>query len=156
LLELINDILEFSALETGQLRLTRQKVDLTSMAGEVVREAAVTLAGKPVRIGVRGEREVFAHVDPKRTRQILTNLVGNAIKFTAQAEVSVYVAHDRAHALVSVSDTGPGISAAERAVIFEEYKQAKEERRHKRGTGLGLAIARRLVLMHGGTIQVES
>ena len=57
---------------------------------------------------------------------------------------------------MSVTDTGPGISAAERAVIFEEYKQAKDERAKKRGTGLGLAIARRLVLMHGGTIEVES
>jgi signal transduction histidine kinase len=156
LLELINDILEFSALETGQLRLTRAKVDLVTLAADVVREAAVTLAGKPVRIGVQGEPHVFAHVDAKRTRQVLTNLVGNAAKFTAQGEVSVYVVHDRAHALIAVSDTGPGISAAERAVIFEEYKQAKEERRHKRGTGLGLAISRRLVLMHGGTIQVES
>jgi signal transduction histidine kinase len=136
--------------------LARARVDLTALAGEVVREAAVTLAGKPVRSGVQGDPAVFAHVDQKRTRQILTNLVGNAIKFTAQGEVNVLVVHDRNHALVAVSDTGPGISAAERAVIFEEYKQAKEERRHKRGTGLGLAIARRLVLMHGGTIQVES
>jgi len=55
-----------------------------------------------------------------------------------------------------VRDTGPGISAAERAMIFEEYKQAGEERSRRRGTGLGLAIARRLVLMHGGTIRVES
>ena len=55
-----------------------------------------------------------------------------------------------------MSDTGPGISPAERAVIFEEYKQAGEERAKRRGTGLGLAIARRLVLMHGGTIHVES
>jgi signal transduction histidine kinase len=156
LLELINDILEFSALETGQLRLARGRVDLAALAAEVVREAAVTLAGKRVRIGVQGEASVFAHVDPKRTRQIFTNLVGNAIKFTVEGEVNVQVVRDRAHALVAVSDTGPGISAAERAVIFEEYKQAKEERRHKRGTGLGLAIARRLVLMHGGTIQVES
>jgi signal transduction histidine kinase len=156
LLELINDILEFSALETGQLRLARARVDLTALASEVVREAAVTLAGKPVRVGVQGDATVFAHADPKRTRQILTNLVGNAIKFTVQGEVNVRVVHDRNHVLVAVSDTGPGISAAERAVIFEEYKQAKEERRHKRGTGLGLAIARRLVLMHGGTIQVES
>jgi signal transduction histidine kinase len=60
------------------------------------------------------------------------------------------------YARVAVRDTGPGISPAERAMIFEEYKQAGEERRRKRGTGLGLAIARRLVLMHGGSIQVDS
>ena len=156
LLELINDILEFSALETGQLRLARGKVDLTALAGEIVREAAGVLTDKPVRISVQGDPVVLAHVDSKRTRQIITNLVGNAIKFTQAGEVVVRVTRERTHALVSVTDTGPGISAAERAVIFEEYKQAKDERAKKRGTGLGLAIARRLVLMHGGTIQVES
>jgi signal transduction histidine kinase len=109
-----------------------------------------------VRLSVEGEPGVIAHADPRRVRQILTNLVGNAIKFTSRGDVVVRVVRDRAHALASVIDTGPGISAAERAVIFEEYKQAKEERPRKRGTGLGLAIARRLVLMHGGTIQVES
>jgi signal transduction histidine kinase len=156
LLELINDILEFSAIETGQLRLTRAKVDLTALAHEIVREVGGVLGTKPVRVAVEGAPELFAHVDPKRTRQVLTNLVGNAVKFTQEGEVVVRVERDRTHALVSVKDTGPGISAAERAVIFEEYKQAKAERRRKRGTGLGLAIARRLVLMHGGTIQVES
>ncbi|MDR9866102.1 ATP-binding protein, partial [Pseudomonas baetica] len=59
-------------------------------------------------------------------------------------------------AKISVSDTGPGISSAERAMIFQEYKQARGERQRRRGTGLGLAIARRLVLLHNGTIQVES
>ena len=156
LLELINDILEFSALETGQLRLTRAKVNLTSLCHEVVREAAGVLSGRPVRISIHGDPIVLAHVDPKRTRQVVTNLVGNAVKFTQVGEVIVRITRERTHALVSVSDTGPGISAAERAVIFEEYKQAKDERAKKRGTGLGLAIARRLVLMHGGTIQVES
>ncbi len=156
LLELINDILEFSALETGQLRLARGKVNLRTLCMEIVREAAGVLAGRPVRISVQGDAAVLAHVDPKRTRQILTNLVGNAVKFTQAGEVIVRVTRERTHALVSVTDTGPGISAAERAVIFEEYKQAKDERARKRGTGLGLAIARRLVLMHGGTIQVES
>jgi signal transduction histidine kinase len=156
LLELINDILEFSALETGQLKLSRGKVDMTALAEEVVREAAGVIGEKPVRVEVEGEPGILAHVDAKRVRQILTNLVGNAIKFTQQGSVTVRIEQDRQHVLASVVDTGPGISSAERAVIFEEYKQAKEERPHRRGTGLGLAIARRLVLMHGGAIHVES
>ena len=156
LLELINDILEFSALETGQLRLSRAQVDLTTLAEEVVREAGIVIGDRPVHAFVQGEQGVIAHADPRRVRQILTNLVGNAIKFTNKGTVTVQIVRERAHALVSVIDTGPGISAAERAVIFEEYKQASVERTRKRGTGLGLAIARRLVLMHGGTIQVES
>jgi len=156
LLELINDILEFSALEAGQLKLTRARVDLTQIATEVVREAAGVLVDKPVFVGVDGEPGVLAHADARRVRQILQNLVGNAIKFTQAGQVVVTVAKRGSHARVSVRDTGPGISPAERAVIFEEYKQASGERARKRGTGLGLAIARRLVLMHGGSIQVES
>jgi signal transduction histidine kinase len=87
---------------------------------------------------------------------VLTNLVGNAIKFTQRGEVVVYVGREGPFARLTVSDTGPGISAQERAEIFQEYKQTKEERMRRRGTGLGLAIARRLVLMHGGKIDVES
>jgi signal transduction histidine kinase len=156
LLELINDILEFSAIESGQLRLTRARVDLTQVAGEVVREAAGVIGDKPVRVDVAGEPGVMVHADARRVRQILTNLVGNAVKFTQAGEVVISVSRQGNHAVASVRDTGPGISPTERAMIFEEYKQAGEERVRKRGTGLGLAIARRLVLMHGGTIRVES
>jgi signal transduction histidine kinase len=156
LLELINDILEFSALESGQLKLTRTQVDLTLLAGEVVRESQGLLGGKPVQLKIKGDAGVIADADARRVRQILTNLVGNAIKFTQQGHVVVTISRQGSYASVAVSDTGPGINAAERAMIFEEYKQAGEERTRKRGTGLGLAIARRLVLMHGGTIHVES
>jgi len=156
LLELINDILEFSALEGGQLRLSRSRVDLAAVAGEVVREAAGVLGQKPVRVYVGGERDVFAHADARRVRQILQNLVGNAIKFTQRGEVVITLQRDGSRALARVRDTGPGISSAERAMIFDDYKQAGDENVRRRGTGLGLAIARRLVLMHGGLITVES
>ena len=156
LLDLINDILEFSALESGQLKLSRTRVDLTVLAAEVVREASGGLHGRPVELRVEGTPGVMAHVDPKRIRQVITNLVANAIKFTQRGEVVISVVRENRYVRLSVRDTGPGINAAERAVIFEEYKQTKEERRKRRGTGLGLAIARRLVLMHAGTIAVES
>ena len=156
LLELINDILEFSALEGGQLKLTRSRVDLAQVAGEVVREAAGVLGGKPVRVYVAGDSDVFAHADARRVRQILQNVVGNAIKFTQSGEVVITIQRDGSRATARVRDTGPGISPAERAMIFEEYKQAGEESVRRRGTGLGLAIARRLVLMHGGLITVDS
>jgi signal transduction histidine kinase len=169
LLELINDILEFSLIESGQLKLARAQVDLAQLANEVVRESQVLLGrdvpggaeassepGKGVTLRMQGEAGVIAHADARRVRQILTNLVGNAIKFTSQGQVVVIVGKQGSYATIAVTDTGPGISPAERAVIFEEYKQAGEERARRRGTGLGLAIARRLVLMHGGTIHVES
>ena len=156
LLDLINDILEFSALESGQLKLTRSRVDLAAVAWEVVREAAGIVGARPVLVRIEGEAGVFARADSRRVRQVLTNLVGNAIKFTQRGEVVVDVGREGRYARVSVRDTGPGISPQERAVIFEEYKQTKDERARRRGTGLGLAIARRLVLMHGGKIDVES
>jgi signal transduction histidine kinase len=156
LLELINDILEFSALEGGQLKLSRTSVDLGVVAAEVLREAAGVLQGRPVQVRLEGSTGVLIDADPKRLRQILTNLVGNAIKFTARGEVVVDIARQGAYARIAVKDTGPGISENERAAIFEDYKQTSDEKRRRRGTGLGLAIARRLVLMHGGVIQVDS
>lgn len=156
LLDLINDILELSALESGQLRLTRSRVDLAAVARDVVREAAGLVGQRPVAVRMQGDAGIYARADAKRVRQVLTNLVGNAIKFTQRGEVVVDVGHDGRFARLSVSDTGPGISPQERAVIFEEYKQTKEERARRRGTGLGLAITRRLVLMHRGRISVAS
>jgi signal transduction histidine kinase len=156
LLDLINDILELSALESGQLKLSRSKVDLVAIGGEVVREAVGLVGARPVTVRMDGEAAVYARADPKRVRQIVTNLVGNAIKFTQSGEVVVDVEHEGRFARLSVRDTGPGISSQQRALLFQEYKQTKEERARRRGTGLGLAISRRLALMHGGTIQVES
>jgi signal transduction histidine kinase len=154
LLDLINDILELSALESGQLKLSRTRVDLVAIAAEVVREAAGLVGARPVAVRMEGEGSVYARADPKRVRQVVTNLVGNAIKFTQAGEV--VVGYEGRFARLSVRDTGPGISPQQRALLFQEYKQTKEERARRRGTGLGLAISRRLALMHGGTIQVES
>ncbi len=156
LLTLINDILELSALESGQLRLSRARVDLATIVNEVVREARGLSIGKPVVVRVEGEEQVLARADGRRVRQILGNLVNNAIKFTQSGEVVVGVAREGAFATLWVRDTGPGISAAERALIFQEYKQARGEVRRRRGTGLGLAITRRLVTLHHGSIELES
>lgn len=156
LLGLINDILELSALESGQLRLTRDRVDLAGLASEVVREARGLIGDKQIAFYMESSAPVFARADGRRVRQVLGNLVNNAIKFTQRGEVVVRVAEDRGIATLSVTDTGPGISAQERAHIFGEFKQAGCEAQRRRGTGLGLAIARRLVLLHHGSIQVDS
>jgi signal transduction histidine kinase len=156
LLDLINDILELSALESGQLKLARARIDLAVIAREVVREAVGLVGARPVVVRTQGDMAVFARADPRRVRQVVTNLVGNAIKFTQAGEVVVDVGYEGRFARLSVRDTGPGISPQQRALLFQEYKQTNEERARRRGTGLGLAISRRLALMHGGTIQVES
>lgn len=156
LLELINDILEFSALEGGQLKLSRAKVDVAQMAAEVLKEAAGVIGERPVKVRLDGEKDVIIEADSRRVRQIFTNIIGNAIKFTEKGDVVVSVALQGAYAKVSVRDSGPGISPDEKKHLFMEYTQTKEERRRRRGTGLGLAIARRLVLLHGGYIEIES
>ena len=153
---LINDILEFSALESNQLKLTRSPVDLNALANELVREASVLVGDKQLTVRVEGEPQVFARVDGRRVRQVLGNLVNNAIKFTQRGEVIVRVRREGSLVSLAVTDSGPGISSQERAVIFQEYKQARSERVKRRGTGLGLAIARRLVMLHHGSISVES
>jgi signal transduction histidine kinase len=156
LLTLINDILEFSALESGQLKLSRAPVDLASVVHEVVREARGLVGDKPLVVRVEGDLQVMARADARRIRQVVGNLVNNAIKFTQRGEVVVRVRSDGGMAEIAVTDTGPGISPAERALIFKEYKQARGERQRRRGTGLGLAIARRLVMLHHGSISVDS
>jgi signal transduction histidine kinase len=156
LLDLINDILELSALESGQLRLARDRVGLGPLARDVVREAAGLVGDRPIQLRVEGGSDVEAMGDAKRLRQILTNLVGNAVKFTERGEVLIEIARQGRFAVVRVKDTGPGIRADDLAVIFQEYKQTRAERSRRRGTGLGLAMTRRLVSMHGGSIQVQS
>lgn len=155
LLGLINDILEFSALESGQLRLSRGRVDVFALASEIMREARGLVGEKPLVVRLEGE-PLAARVDGRRVRQILGNLVNNAIKFTQHGEVVVRIRRRGENVALSVSDTGPGISRHDRDVIFEEYQQARGEERRRRGTGLGLAITRRLVMLHHGSIEVDS
>jgi signal transduction histidine kinase len=156
LLGLINDILEFSAIESGQLKLAVSAVDVLHVATDVVREAKLTVGKRPVVLEVAGDGPIFAHVDPRRLRQVIGNLVGNAVKFTERGTVTVTCVADGREVSIEVADTGKGIAPEEQSLVFEDYKQVGEERGRKRGTGLGLAIARRLVLAHGGTIRLES
>ena len=97
------------------------------------------------------------HGDGRRLTQVLINLVGNAIKFTDVGEVAIKAEANNDSFYVSVRDTGPGISAADQAKLFQEFQQADNAiTKKKGGTGLGLAISKRIVEMHGGKIWVES
>lgn len=153
---LINDILELSALEGGQLHLALDRVDVRSVAEGVIKEASALTRDGRVALSLEGAEPVFARADARRVRQILTNLVGNAVKFTEEGDVVVQISKHGGYARVSVRDSGPGISEAERVLIFDEYRQTRDESRRHRGTGLGLAIARRLAVMHRGAIVVDS
>jgi signal transduction histidine kinase len=98
----------------------------------------------------------IAWADTRRVRQILQNLVSNAVKFTPRGKVLVQVDLTGSGAVITVLDTGPGIPKEQQAAIFEEYWQAPASRQARVGAGLGLAITRRLVRMHGGRIELFS
>lgn len=153
---LIDDILDLSALESGKLRLERKSIDLFEIAEEVVREAEPLTLEKSLFLKLEASRGQIAFADPRRVRQILGNLVGNAVKFTRKGGVEITLERRDEMLAVIIADTGPGIADTERAAIFEEYRQAGDPRSRPYGTGLGLAIARRLVEMHGGSIELES
>jgi signal transduction histidine kinase len=153
---LIDDILDLSALETGQIKLSRRPLELRKAAEEVVREANAIARHKGLQLGVTGDEHVFAYADKRRMRQILTNLVANAVKFTNEGAVTVDVRERDHQAVIRVVDTGPGIPAADRDAIFEAYRQSNDARLRQGGAGLGLATVKRLVVLHGGDIRVES
>lgn len=152
---LINDILDLSALETGRLNLQLKKTSLWSIASDVIRESRLAAEAKDLRIELRGE-PVEAVADQLRVRQVLGNLVSNAVKFTSRGGVTLSVGRSDDHATLSVSDTGPGIAKEEQAAVFEEYRQSGDWQSRGAGSGLGLAITRRLVRMHGGRIELDS
>jgi len=152
---LIDDVLDLSALESGELRLNVVKADLYEVAKEIVRELRITAETKGLELVLAGLPAV-AYVDEHRVRQIVGNVIGNAVKYTEVGKVAVNVYAVDDEVSVRVQDTGPGIAEAEHEAIFQEYWQSSEARRRRTGTGLGLAITRRLVEMHGGRIELTS
>ena len=152
---LIDDILDLSALESGELRLTLRQIDVYPIVADVVREVRVGAAAKGLAISLTGG-SARAFADERRVRQIVGNIVGNAVKYTERGRVDVRLVAEHGAVVVEVADTGPGIAPEEHEAIFQEYFQTPEARTRRAGTGLGLAIARRLVAMHGGRIEVTS
>jgi PAS domain S-box-containing protein len=164
LLAVINDVLDFSKIEAGQVELEVATFDLPALVTSVVRLLAVNASAKGVELtcDLRPEVPHSVRGDPGRLRQVLNNLVGNAIKFTPSGEVVVLVEFDgerdgRAVARFTVSDTGVGIAPDKLERVFEEFTQADVSTARKYGgTGLGLAISQRLVRLMGGEIEVIS
>jgi len=164
LLAVINDILDFSKIEAGKMEFESIPFDLRESLGEIMKTLGFRAHQKGLELvyDVREEVPPAMLGDPGRLRQILVNLVGNAIKFTEQGEilVSVELQSKTAESVClhfSVSDTGVGIPAEKQAKIFEAFSQADGSMTRKYGgTGLGLTICGRLVEIMGGKIWVES
>jgi signal transduction histidine kinase len=158
LLGLINDVLDLSKIEAGQLVLDLSDYSLEDIAQTVRSTLEPLAADKKLAFKVEVAAKMPAgHGDGRRLTQVLINLVGNAIKFTDTGEVVITGSANDGSFHLSVRDTGPGISTTDQAKLFQEFQQADNAiTRKKGGTGLGLAISKRIVEMHGGKIWVES
>jgi GAF domain-containing protein/HAMP domain-containing protein len=158
LLALINDVLDLSRMEAGQLTLSLGDYAMGEVVHAVVSAVESLAAGKKLAFKAIVPADLpRGRGDERRLTQVLLNLAGNAIKFTDAGEVSIEARLADGAFLVSVSDTGPGIAEADRQKIFEEFQQAdSSSTRRKGGSGLGLSISRRIVELHGGRLWVES
>ena len=164
LLGVINDILEFSKIEAGRLELERVDFDLTQLIMDVLEILAIRAHGKGIELACLIENDIEANCigDPTRIRQILTNLVSNAVKFTDKGEIYVHVAIEsktekRQVLRFEIKDTGVGIDPSMHEKVFDSFAQADGSTTRKYGgTGLGLAIAKQLVEMMNGHIELTS
>jgi two-component system, sensor histidine kinase and response regulator len=164
LLELLNEILDFSKIEAGQIELESSGFHLRETLGDTLQALALAAGEKGLELAYDVDPEVPDGLvgDPGRLRQVVVNLVGNAVKFTDEGEVVVdvdpgQVTEEDVLLHMRVRDTGPGIPPERQGAIFEAFRQADASTtRRFGGTGLGLAISQRLVELMGGRIWVES
>ena len=157
LLGLINDVLDLSKIEAGQLELELSDYTVQDIAQTVRSTLEPLAADKKLAFKVEVAPKLpSGRGDGRRLTQVLINLVGNAIKFTDAGAVAIEAEAKDGSFYVSVRDTGPGISTADQAKLFQEFQQADNAiTKKKGGTGLGLAISKRIIEMHGGKIWVE-
>ena len=158
LLSLINDILDLAKIEAGRMELERSDFHLPS----AIDNGLVLMRERASRRGVAMERDVDEQLgivsgDERKVKQVLLNLLSNALKFTSEGgRIDVRAGLRDGMAEISVTDTGTGIAAEDQEAVFEEFRQVGTSAKRVEGTGLGLALSRRFVELHGGRIWVTS
>ncbi|MEJ2284558.1 MAG: ATP-binding protein [Desulfobacterales bacterium] len=158
LLNLINDVLDLSKIEAGRLTLSLNEYSMQDIIQTVLTSVEALAADKnlDLNVKIRGALNT-GKGDAQRIAQVILNLLGNAIKFTEHGKVEVEASISNESFLVSITDTGPGLSECDQKKIFEEFRQAdSSSTRVKGGTGLGLSISKKIVELHGGRIWVDS
>ncbi len=157
LASLVNDILDFSRLQRGEFEVQSARFELEGVVDEVLATLEPAAATKGLKLRSKVPEGLEVHADPGRVKQILTNLVGNALKFTERGSVRVEAGQVGARVFVRVVDTGIGIAKEAQERIFVAFEQAEGGTARKHGgTGLGLTVTKQLVELHGGTVRVES
>jgi PAS domain S-box-containing protein len=158
LLQLINDILDLSKIEAGQLELHTEEFRVQDALPEVLSTIAPLAMAKNIRVEQKLESKSLVKADRVRFKQILYNLLSNAVKFTPKGgQISIECVDDWDFVRLSVTDTGIGIRPEDQKVVFEEFRQVEGSAGDtQQGTGLGLAITKRLVEQQGGQISLES
>jgi signal transduction histidine kinase/HAMP domain-containing protein len=158
LLGLINDVLDLSKIEAGQLTLALEDYSVGQIVRSTVTAVEPLARSKGLALAATvAENLPLGRGDERRLTQVLLNLAGNAVKFTERGAIDIVADAVDGHFEIIVRDTGPGIAPTDQALIFDEFQQVdNSSTRQKGGTGLGLAISKRIVEMHGGTIGVES
>ena len=156
LLEMINDLLDISKIEAGEMHLHLEEIQTLPMIQDILYKFNNLAQQKGIQLVSDAEDFTF-QVDVRRLRQIFINLIGNALKFTPQGMIKISAIRDKEFVTFSVADTGIGIAESELAFIFDTFRQVDDSStRSVGGSGLGLAITKRLVELHGGTIQAKS
>ncbi|MCH9608852.1 MAG: Sensor histidine kinase RcsC [Chlamydiales bacterium] len=154
---LLDDLLDVTKIEAGQMELNFEVVELEELIAELAKAYESPFAKKGIKLVVNSER-VQLNCDRLRIIQIFTNLLGNALKFTETGEVTINVSDQKDRIECSVADTGPGIAPDDLPHLFESFKQfgKKSMQTGVKGSGLGLAIAKELIELHHGTLNVQS
>ena len=157
LLSLINDVLDLAKIEAGYIELSFSEVAIPDLLRSAVAMHAERAGRRDVELALETEpEEITVTADERRVRQVVFNLVSNAVKFTpAEGRVDISAHIEDGQVEVAVTDTGPGVSVEDQETIFEEFEQTDEGRKEE-GTGLGLPLSRKLVELHGGRLWVES
>ncbi len=158
LTQLVEDLLDFSTIEVGRFQLRPRSESLRKLVESVVEMLAHRAHEKGIEIGATVSCDVpeLMSFDPARLRQVLFNVIGNAVKFTQVGGVFIRISRAAGELLISVTDTGPGMTAEEQARIFGEFEQGGSLAQKSNGTGLGLAISARIMREFGGSLSVAS
>ncbi len=158
MLDLVNDLLDVAKIEAGKFDLNLQEYNLTEIIKSEISTFSSLAESKHLNINFTNPGDVKVVCDKVRVGQVLSNLISNSIKYTDSGEISVNLVEDNAKnkVIISVKDSGLGVSREDLAVLFSKFKQLKSFDRSRKGTGLGLVVSKGIVEAHGGMIWAES